>query len=550
MTKKINKIMARKCKIASFFSGSRGIDQIKEIGECMVECTSAQDGGPCAGIVTCQNKSTDGDIIPPRCLYLDKFRANEKFDDKLIYRIRKYNQEYYLQHEDSNGSEDIKLKKEDDGSFQLVENNLNENGIQKCFIHSKNENNLVTGIIVIGKNPGKIDDSELDVFTKLIGSDKSSESFYKGIVEFWKNNWFHGVHVIPFYNNINWLLNYLNFSVSTLDLQEVIWTEIIKCQFASEMNTSEFEFKMSYFVYWLNEDGKDQFRINLKKDDCINGELKIVYEDKDELCKINKVLKNWRSLMIKEDKIDSKLIRALYEKPGESESFIKINFKKYFDEVLSLELEDLPQDIKNHIVTNAFDWNNYSFNLTRGLDKNKFNNFKKLIVGLEEKYNNITEFKKYLNLNYLPKLEKYFKELTLFRNQNDSNQAYKDTSEYYPSSNECHRKYLKEELAISAVKDWPIICIGKDEFKFISFAYPDRIVIGLPHVTGAHGDAPKIYDYTKKDDQFENVRKSIVQWLDWRLSRRNTVELEKGNYTVPNARYFDLSSKFYELPKN
>lgn len=508
----------------------------------MVECTSAQDGGPCAGIVTCQNNKADKPIIPPRCLYFDKFRANEKFDDKLIYRIRKNNEEYYLQHEDSNGSEDIKLKKEDDGSFQLVENNLNEYDIQKCFIHSKNENNLVTGIIVIGKNPGKIDGSELEAFSKLIGSDKSSESFYKGIVEFWKNNWFHGVHKIPYYNNINWLLNYLNSMVSTLDLKEVIWTEIIKCQFASEMNTSEFEFKMSYFVHWLNEDGKDQFRINLKKDDCINGQLKIVYEDKDELCKINKVLKNWRSLMIKEDKIDGKLIRDLYEKPGESESCIKINFKNYFDEVLSLELEDLPQVIIDHIVTNAFDWNNYSFNLTRGLDKNKFNNFKKLTVGLE-KYNNITEFKKYLNLTYLPKLEKYFKELTLFRNQNDSNQAYKDTSEYYPSSNECHRKYLKEELAISAVKDWPIICIGKDEFKMISFAYPDRIVIGFPHVTGAHGDAPKIYDYTKKEAKFKNVRDSIVQWLNWRLEGKIQVTFKGGQYIVPNARYFDLGSK-------
>jgi hypothetical protein len=246
--------------------------------------------------------------------------------------------------------------------------------------------------------------------------------------------------------------------------------------------------------------------------------------------------------MNKKDEIDSDLINILYEEPNESERFIKINFKNYFDQALISELNGLPPIIINHIVTNAFDWNNYSFNLTRGLNKDQFMEFKKLI-DVSEKYSNITELKKHLNSTYLPKLEKYFKELTLFRNQNDSNQAYKDTSEYYPSSNECHSKYLKKELEIDEIKNWPIICIGKDEFKMISFAYPDRIVLGLPHVTGAHGDAPKIYDFTEEDDKFEKVRVSIVQWLDLRLKGITEVTSKGQKYIIPNTKYFDLGSK-------
>lgn len=342
--------MARKCKIASFFSGSRGIDQIKEIGNNMVKCSSAQEGGPCARIVTCQNNLNDAEIIPPRCLYLDEFRANETIDTELIYRIKKKNQEFFIQC----GHSDLKLTKPKPNiSFELVNESLiASKDLSEC---DKKIDCPVLGIIVIGKNPGKISEDEVKTFTDQYKQDSSL--LYEGISDYWRNNWFHGVHVIPFYNNINWLLNYLNKVMPSLDLKQVLWTERIKCEFA------------------------------------------------------------------------------------------------------------------------------------------------------------------------------------------------KGISECFDSANECHRKYLKKELGISDFKGWPIICIGKDEFKFISFAYPDRIVIGLPHVTGAHGDAPKIYDYTKKDDQFENVRKSIVQWLDWRLSRRNIVELEKGNYTIPNARYFDLSSKFYDLPK-
>jgi hypothetical protein len=524
-------------------------EEIINIGKCMVGCTSAQEGGPCAGIVTCQNNQEDEPIIPPRCLYLDEFRAIKKFDGKLVYRMKTEKkhieniEKYYLQIQDS---KDINLKKEDDGTFQLDDNNSNNSNFEDYFDLSTNERGDVKGIIVIGKNPGKIDDSEIKEFRKLSDSDTYSESFYEGIVEFWKKNWFHGVHKIPYYNNINWILNYLFFKVPYLNLQEVLLTEIIKCQFASEMSTSMFEFKIGYFVHWLNEDGKDKFtRIILKEDDCINGQLTINCKNRVELCRINEVLKEWKYLMHKKDEITDDLINILYdknnEKLNESKSAIKINFKDYFDEVLLSELDSLPTIIKDHIIANAFDWYNYNFNLTRGLDKNKFADFKK-IHGVSEKYKNITELKKHLNSTYLPKLEKYFKELTLFRNQNDSNQAYKDTSEYYPSSNECHRKYLKEELAIDEIKNWPIICIGKDEFKMISFAYPDRIVIGLPHVTGAHGDAPKIYDFTKKN-KFEDVRQSIVQWLIWRLEDTTKVTSRGQKYIVANAKYFDLDSK-------
>ena len=65
----------------------------------------------------------------------------------------------------------------------------------------------------------------------------------------------------------------------------------------------------------------------------------------------------------------------------------------------------------------------------------------------------------------------------------------------------------------------------------------------MPHVTGAHGDAPKIYDFTEEDDKFEKVRESIVQWLDLRLKGTTEVTSKGRQYIVPNSKYFDLGSK-------
>lgn len=53
----------------------------------MVKYSSAQEGGPCARIVTCQNNLNGDKITPPRCLNLDEFRANEEINNELIYRI-------------------------------------------------------------------------------------------------------------------------------------------------------------------------------------------------------------------------------------------------------------------------------------------------------------------------------------------------------------------------------------------------------------------------------------------------------------------------------
>jgi hypothetical protein len=55
----------------------------------------------------------------------------------------------------------------------------------------------------------------------------------------------------------------------------------------------------------------------------------------------------------------------------------------------------------------------------------------------------------------------------------------------------CTHTYLSKELE-HLPKEWPLIGIGKDSFNLLSFLYPERAILGVPHPTGSRGQFSKI----------------------------------------------------------
>jgi hypothetical protein len=55
----------------------------------------------------------------------------------------------------------------------------------------------------------------------------------------------------------------------------------------------------------------------------------------------------------------------------------------------------------------------------------------------------------------------------------------------------CTHTFLSKELEYLP-GNWPLIGIGKDSFKVLSFLYPTRAILGIPHPTGSYGHFLKI----------------------------------------------------------
>ena len=53
-------------------------------------------------------------------------------------------------------------------------------------------------------------------------------------------------------------------------------------------------------------------------------------------------------------------------------------------------------------------------------------------------------------------------------------------------------RYLFNELKIIP-KNWPLIAVGGEAFKILSYRFPNRIVIGIPHITSSRGQFHKLF---------------------------------------------------------
>jgi hypothetical protein len=52
--------------------------------------------------------------------------------------------------------------------------------------------------------------------------------------------------------------------------------------------------------------------------------------------------------------------------------------------------------------------------------------------------------------------------------------------------------YLFKELEIIP-KSWPLIAVGNEAFKILGYRFPERTVIGIPHITGSYGQFHKLF---------------------------------------------------------
>jgi len=69
----------------------------------------------------------------------------------------------------------------------------------------------------------------------------------------------------------------------------------------------------------------------------------------------------------------------------------------------------------------------------------------------------------------------------------------------------CTSNYLRREMRIIP-NDWPIIALGLEAYKALSYLYPKKTILGLPHPTGSRGQCSKIM----KD---KKLIKIIKTWL-------------------------------------
>lgn len=83
----------------------------------------------------------------------------------------------------------------------------------------------------------------------------------------------------------------------------------------------------------------------------------------------------------------------------------------------------------------------------------------------------------------------------------------------------CTHKYLTNELNL--VPDtWPIIAVGREAHKALSYLYPTKSVLGVPHPTSSRGNFAKLF-FDKNRKKFKkNVQKSIDEFL-----KSNGIEL-------------------------
>ena len=57
-------------------------------------------------------------------------------------------------------------------------------------------------------------------------------------------------------------------------------------------------------------------------------------------------------------------------------------------------------------------------------------------------------------------------------------------------------RYLFKELEVIP-KEWPLIAVGSEVFKILGYRFPERTVIGIPHITGSYGQFHKLFSKNK-----------------------------------------------------
>jgi len=78
-----------------------------------------------------------------------------------------------------------------------------------------------------------------------------------------------------------------------------------------------------------------------------------------------------------------------------------------------------------------------------------------------------------------------------------------DTSTNFPplqTFRHCTHRYLSKELDLIP-SDWPLIAIGREAHKALSYLYPTRSVLGIPHPTSSRGNFSGLFTGKKIGNQ-------------------------------------------------
>lgn len=78
----------------------------------------------------------------------------------------------------------------------------------------------------------------------------------------------------------------------------------------------------------------------------------------------------------------------------------------------------------------------------------------------------------------------------------------------------CTDKYLKKELQ-AVPNDWPLIAVGREAHKALSYLFPEKSVLGVPHPTSSRGYFSKMFKKDTNREQFsEDIQRQVDEFLN------------------------------------
>ena len=90
----------------------------------------------------------------------------------------------------------------------------------------------------------------------------------------------------------------------------------------------------------------------------------------------------------------------------------------------------------------------------------------------------------------------------------------------------CTKTFLSVEPGLIP-DDWPLIAVGGEVYKALAYRFPNRIVIGIPHITGAYGYFFKLFD--KNGDLSHNFKLSNDKLWDGNDGKAQWFDGKNGN---------------------
>lgn len=135
--------------------------------------------------------------------------------------------------------------------------------------------------------------------------------------------------------------------------------------------------------------------------------------------------------------------------------------------------------------------------------------YKKVIDYFEEE---ISEHKYYIYLRKFVDLMGYKGPILwteLVKCENDSKTKFPPLQTFRA----CTKIFLSKELEL-VPDNWPLIAIGREAHKALSYLYPDRSVLGVPHPTGSYGYFNKLFTDINKNCFTEDIRQKIKDLKD------------------------------------